>query len=146
MGSEFCPSHLRHISELLLVSIATVLAKGTTQISTNYPSTNYRFWSFQTRHLFQFNSESSNLVCITSPLQYYCHCSQPRKPCASKQTGLRVQAGAGLVSSLRLCPSRSERRLRYLSGSAETHAKHVSHPLGIGEDACWETPSSELHK
>ena len=30
--------------ESLLASVATVLAKGRTQISTNYPSTNYRFW------------------------------------------------------------------------------------------------------
>ena len=35
--------------ELLLVSIATMLAKEKTQTSANYPSTNYRLWSLQDR-------------------------------------------------------------------------------------------------
>ena len=50
LGSKFCPSHQTtcfNRCDVLLVSIATVPAKGKTQISTNYPFTNYRFWSFQ---------------------------------------------------------------------------------------------------
>lgn len=43
------PFTFKHMFELLLVGMATVLAKGTTQISTNYPSTNYWFRLFQSR-------------------------------------------------------------------------------------------------
>ena len=41
------PYMLKHMFELLLVSIATALAKVKTQIYTKYSSTNYRFGSFQ---------------------------------------------------------------------------------------------------
>ena len=47
VGIRVLPFTFKHMFELLLVSFATVLAKGKTLISTNYPSTNYRFWSFQ---------------------------------------------------------------------------------------------------
>ena len=41
------PSTFKHMFELLLVSIATAVAKGTTRISTNCVSTNYGFCRFK---------------------------------------------------------------------------------------------------
>ena len=41
------PFAVSNMFESSLVSIATVLAKGKTQISTDYPSTDSPFWRFQ---------------------------------------------------------------------------------------------------